>query len=465
MDEVRPSGFGLPLVQRHARLTIVKPTSRITKHSENMKPSYLALCFAVLIQPSWGTDQTTKSDAYNEPEDIAKVLQSISSICNDRWKIDLTPDRMIELNLKKEVLGQAPGANTPAMNGDYLTYLDLRFRIVPPRSVDERTDILRELNALRNRAKEIKQFQAPGHVIYYPKNVEEWNSVVNVRRLEGIVQEFPEFKVDKVFLSPRYCNARDFVPNATNKEALQAKRDIETVLSLFTPIPEAEKTGAGQPSTKPADKVPANDQGSSKLEKAYLHFRRAAENGNIEAQFQVGECLLYGNGIPQDSREAVNWFLKASTANHSGAQFAMAECYRSGYGVEQDYSKSFDWYRKAADQGNCEAIFNIGVCYDYGIGTSEDKAKAFECYKNASEKGHVESQYHLGFAYANGRGVHKSNILAYMWLDVAGEAGFRTASEYRDEIADSMSQDAIADAKKLIPPLKKKLAAGTKTSP
>jgi len=200
-------------------------------------------------------------------------------------------------------------------------------------------------------------------------------------------------------------------------------------------------------------------------ERAYACFRKAAETGNSEAQFRTGSCLLYGNGVQENPREAFNWFLKSSASKNSKAQFALGECYQYGNGTEQDQEKSFYWYRMAADQGDCEALFNIGVRYDYGIGTIEDRVKAFECYKQASERGHVESQYHLGFAYANGRGVVKNNIMAYVWLDVAAQEGFRTASEYLARVAELMSPDDIAEAKKLVLPLKDKLAAASITSP
>lgn len=48
---------------------------------------------------------------------------------------------------------------------------------------------------------------------------------------------------------------------------------------------------------------------------------------------------------------------------------------------------------------------------------------------------------------ADGRGVPPDNVLAYMWLDLAGR-DMEKAREERDRIAQHMTRSEIAEAKK-----------------
>ena len=50
--------------------------------------------------------------------------------------------------------------------------------------------------------------------------------------------------------------------------------------------------------------------------------------------------------------------------------------------------------------------------------------------------------------YGNGRGVPKDNLLAYMWLNIAGANGY-DVEENMGIISGKMSQDEIAKAQEL----------------
>ena len=44
-------------------------------------------------------------------------------------------------------------------------------------------------------------------------------------------------------------------------------------------------------------------------------FRRAAEQGNIGAEYQLGSMLFYGEGIEKDTVEGGKWLSKANADN------------------------------------------------------------------------------------------------------------------------------------------------------
>ena len=59
------------------------------------------------------------------------------------------------------------------------------------------------------------------------------------------------------------------------------------------------------------------------------------------------------------------------------------------------------------------------------------------------------AQYVLGVQYALGEGVPKDDVEAYKWLNLSAASGFKGASASREEIAESMNPDQIAEAQKL----------------
>lgn len=90
--------------------------------------------------------------------------------------------------------------------------------------------------------------------------------------------------------------------------------------------------------------------------------RRAAEQGNVTAQENLGVAYDRGHGVPQDFAEAVRWHKKAAEQGNTGAQNNLGVCYEGGQGVPQDYNEAVKWFRKAADQGLAEAQSNLLHC-------------------------------------------------------------------------------------------------------
>jgi len=69
--------------------------------------------------------------------------------------------------------------------------------------------------------------------------------------------------------------------------------------------------------------------------------------------------MLYshgGDGIPLDYVKAVESFRKAADQNDAYAQYNLGWAYESGLGVPKDRRESIVWYRKAAGNGNLLAL-------------------------------------------------------------------------------------------------------------
>lgn len=52
-------------------------------------------------------------------------------------------------------------------------------------------------------------------------------------------------------------------------------------------------------------------------------FRKAAEQGFDDGQYELGLAYEEGRGVQQDKAEALKWLQKAAEQGHSGAQLRL----------------------------------------------------------------------------------------------------------------------------------------------
>ena len=90
---------------------------------------------------------------------------------------------------------------------------------------------------------------------------------------------------------------------------------------------------------------------------------KALAEGDASAKFIIGLMYAYGEGAPEDDKEAVKWFRKAAELGHADAQFKLGDMYANGQGVELNSMEAVKWFRKAAEQGLADAQYNLGVMY------------------------------------------------------------------------------------------------------
>ncbi len=120
-------------------------------------------------------------------------------------------------------------------------------------------------------------------------------------------------------------------------------------------------------------------------ETALRELRPLANQGNANAQNNLGRMYARGEGVPRDDAEAVRWFRKAAERGYAKAQYNLGTMYHKGEGVPQDHAEAVRWYRKAADQGYAEAQNNLGVMYREGWGVLQDYVRAHMWYSIAAE--------------------------------------------------------------------------------
>ena len=141
--------------------------------------------------------------------------------------------------------------------------------------------------------------------------------------------------------------------------------------------------------------------------------RMKAEQGNAEAQSNLGGMYFNGQGVSQDYKEAVKWDRLAAQQGYVDAQYHLGMMYAKGIGVPQDYKESLKWYMLAAEQDNAEA------------------------------------QYQLGVIYAQGQGVPQNYVMAHMYFNIALVSGDKDSVRSRDEVAMKMTSSQIERAEDL----------------
>ena len=84
-----------------------------------------------------------------------------------------------------------------------------------------------------------------------------------------------------------------------------------------------------------------------------------AEEGDLEAQYEMGWRHAIGMDVELDDNTAVEWLQRAAAAGHSLAQNNMGARYYSGDGVDLDLKQAYRCFFKAANQGDRKAGKNL----------------------------------------------------------------------------------------------------------
>ena len=146
---------------------------------------------------------------------------------------------------------------------------------------------------------------------------------------------------------------------------------------------------------------------------ALSEWRPLAEQGNAEAQGNLGGMYMLGQGVPQDDKTAVKWFTLGAEQGDADAQNGLGWMHHKGQGVPQDDKTALKWFTLAAEQGNAYAQGNLATMYEYGQGVPQD------------------------------------NVHAHMWWSIAASNGLKNVGNLLDKVAKEMTPAQIEKAEKL----------------
>lgn len=144
-------------------------------------------------------------------------------------------------------------------------------------------------------------------------------------------------------------------------------------------------------------------------------LHRQAEQGDAEAQFNLG--LLYDRGreVPKDKSAALRWYRLAATQGDTFAQNALGDNYWEGIGVPKDDKEALRWWRLAADKGFAPAQHSLGKLLAGG-----------------------------------GQGVASDKSQAYMWLVLSAAQGDEEAARQSEILSKQLTPAEVTNVRKLI---------------
>jgi TPR repeat protein len=182
---------------------------------------------------------------------------------------------------------------------------------------------------------------------------------------------------------------------------------------------------------------------------AFKEWTEAAQQGDVDAQYNLGCLYVRGEGVPQNRALAIEWFQRAADqdeldattwlfnanpqSDDSRKRFFSKKLKSSGkfhitFVAQRSDGLAMRW-PCATDQKDGALIeFKIGVMYENGgMGLPQDDKQAAEWYRRASERNFADAQTKLAYLYAAGRGVEQSQVEAGRLFRRAAEQGNATA--------------------------------------
>jgi localization factor PodJL len=188
-------------------------------------------------------------------------------------------------------------------------------------------------------------------------------------------------------------------------------------------------TAVSDPEAQPGA-APTAEAAASVAESGALDMlRRAAQDGDARAQYDLGVRFATGRDVPKDDTQAARWFERAAVQGMAAAQYNLGVMYDRGLGLSEDPSLAFFWYQSAAEQGHARAQHNLATAYADGRGTNQDLASAARWFERAAAAGIPDSQYYLGALYERGMGVAPDLSKALGLYRLAAGQGHREAAE------------------------------------
>ena len=93
--------------------------------------------------------------------------------------------------------------------------------------------------------------------------------------------------------------------------------------------------------------------------KAFISSQKNQDPTDAQAQFDLANLYITGEGVNKDLHKAFEWNLKAANQGLACAQKYIGYAYAKGQGVTKDFQKGMEWIRKATDQVENKIIPNF----------------------------------------------------------------------------------------------------------
>ncbi|MEC9345341.1 MAG: tetratricopeptide repeat protein [Pseudomonadota bacterium] len=212
-----------------------------------------------------------------------------------------------------------------------------------------------------------------------------------------------------------------------------------TLLALLVAL-----AGAGAHADVAADAFDAAQSGN--YTRAMALWLPLAEDGDANAQYNVGVLFDEGLGTGVDHAAARDWWQKAAdqglpVAMHNLALLELELAATEG--ADGDIDKARTLLEAAMAHGHARSAYTLGKMKLAGVGQDQDVSAGIELIRHAARAGFGRAQYNMGKAYRDGLGVEADPAAAADWFRRAALQGDAAAQDhYARRLADGDGIDA-----------------------
>jgi TPR repeat protein len=160
---------------------------------------------------------------------------------------------------------------------------------------------------------------------------------------------------------------------------------------------------------------------------ALQKLKEAAELGSPEAQYELASIYAEGRGVHRDMNQALVWGRKAAQQGNVQAQFSVGRTLiESGNPAQR--TEGMTYLQQAADGGSVNAtLYWANVVGKGEHGVPKDEARAEALLKPWAEKDNADCQFVLAALYKFGDSFTDHRDEAYVWMRRAAEQGHADA--------------------------------------
>jgi len=112
-------------------------------------------------------------------------------------------------------------------------------------------------------------------------------------------------------------------------------------------------------------------------------WRPLAENGDADAEFNLGQAYRLGRGVKIDLGSAQTWLERAASQDHLDAQTTLG-LLLFGNGNQAEGAK---WLKQAAEKGESRALLIFGTALFNGDGVPQDRVLGYAYVSRAAAQG------------------------------------------------------------------------------
>jgi len=191
----------------------------------------------------------------------------------------------------------------------------------------------------------------------------------------------------------------------------------------------------------------AKNLGNPRAEEAVQRMKKEAGDLEPNALEKIAEMYVQGDGLPQNSSKAADWYRKAVDIGGASVKMKLANLLLHDQNVAANYPEIRSLCEKAANQHFSAGAFCVGQLYEHGFGVPVSPTEAFTWYLRAANQLNGRATLRVGEMYWNGEGVAQDKIAGYEFIYIASTSGLAEAKQEKEIVEKDLTPQELKEAK------------------